>query len=140
MSLQSWHHIVATYDGSKKSSGVKIYVDGRSLALDVPYDSLNGTLTNNAPLLIGGRIHALLFSGAVSDVRFYRRAMTAADVKGWALERAQQLAQLSEDKRSEVSRSWIKAFFRESEATDFLAATERVKAARRQKEYGGRKG
>ena len=134
VSLQSWHHIVATYDGSKKSSGVKIYVDGRSLALDVPYDSLNGTLTNNAPLLIGGRIHALLFSGAVSDVRFYRRAMTAADVKGWALERAQQLAQLSEDKRSEVSRSWIKAFFRESEATDFLAATERVKAARRQKE------
>ncbi|MBI1841605.1 MAG: DUF1553 domain-containing protein [Verrucomicrobia bacterium] len=132
--VASWHHVLATYDGSRKPAGVKIFIDGESRAFDVPYDSLKDTITNAAPLLIGGRIHALQFSGAISDARFYRRALAPAEVSALFSAQAGLMARVPEKQRSDEARAWMKTFFREHEAPDFIAARDRLKTARREKE------
>ena len=56
ISLNEWHHIAVTYDGSRKASGVKIYVDGQPRAVDVTTNnSLSGTLHTDKPFHIGQR-------------------------------------------------------------------------------------
>src|SRR5205823_3609288 len=39
VSLNEWHHVFVTYDGSSKAKGVRIYVDGTPAALDVTHDT-----------------------------------------------------------------------------------------------------
>src|SRR5205085_4321371 len=65
-----WHHVLATYDGSRLAAGVRIYVDGRPQKLKVRLDALNQTFEVKEPLRIGsggggdGRFH-----GSIDDVR-----------------------------------------------------------------------
>lgn len=39
ISSRAWHHFVLCYDGSQKASGLKVYVDGQSAAVEVISDS-----------------------------------------------------------------------------------------------------
>ena len=45
-----WNHVLAVYDGSGKASGVRIYVDGKPIPVDVDRDALRGTLRVTTPL------------------------------------------------------------------------------------------
>ena len=50
---EKWMHVLATYDGSSKASGLRIYVEGRSKRSEFKKDSLTGTIQGDAPLRIG---------------------------------------------------------------------------------------
>ena len=39
----TWHHAIATYDGSSRSSGFKLYVDGADASFDASHDSLTSS-------------------------------------------------------------------------------------------------
>ncbi|MCI0724541.1 MAG: LamG domain-containing protein, partial [Acidobacteria bacterium] len=39
-----WHYVVASYDGSGKATGVKLYVDGKPEKSEIVYDSLRDSL------------------------------------------------------------------------------------------------
>jgi hypothetical protein len=41
----AWHYAVFTYDGSSRASGVRIYIDNVSRALDVVSDTLDGSIS-----------------------------------------------------------------------------------------------
>ena len=41
VSLNQWHHVTLTYDGSRWASGVKIYVDGEEWKLEILLDDVN---------------------------------------------------------------------------------------------------
>ena len=69
MSLNAWHHVVVTYDGSRKAAGVKIFVDGVAQTLDVSKDQLMGTIAAKNGLHIGKRGNSLPFKGKIDDVR-----------------------------------------------------------------------
>jgi len=79
----AWHHVVATYDGSKSSSGIKIYVDG--VRIDTT-DANTGTYTgsNNGPTPVTiGATHTPLsnfFSGQIDEVAIYKRELTATEI------------------------------------------------------------
>ena len=82
-----WQHAFATYDGSGKAAGVKIFVDGRAVSLKVETNTLKAaaSIRTPTPLRVGQRSHSQVFAdGAIQDVRVYARTLSAAEVKSVA--------------------------------------------------------
>lgn len=73
----AWKHVLATYDGSRKAKGVRLYVDGRLQEVSVIKDNLTGDTRTTAPLQFGAehpdanRFHETRFQ----DVRLYAREL-----------------------------------------------------------------
>ena len=72
-----WSHVLATYDGSRLASGVKVYVDGVSVPLKVLVDELNQNFHSKEPLRIGACASNAQFHGLIDDVRVHDVALTA---------------------------------------------------------------
>jgi len=82
-----WQHLLATYDGSGKPEGVKIYVDGESQPLNVDTNALkpDASIRTTTPLRVGQRSQTAIFAGgAVQDVRLYSRLLSSDEVKSIA--------------------------------------------------------
>ena len=80
MSLNAWHHVAVTYDGSTKAAGLKIYVDGQPQELDVPTgNTLDGTLQTDKAFHIALRNSSAPFRGRIDDVRVYSTTLTPED-------------------------------------------------------------
>jgi hypothetical protein len=76
-----WHHVVATYDGSRQAKGLKVFVDGRPQAIRVDLDELYQTFETNEPLRIGGgRGPEGRFRGAIDEVRIYSRVLDPEEI------------------------------------------------------------
>jgi hypothetical protein len=75
-----WQHVFATYDGSSKAAGIKIYFDGKLQPWKIEQNRLSATIQTKKPLYIGRRNSSAQFGGAVDDVRFYPRVLTPAEV------------------------------------------------------------
>ena len=79
-----WTHLFATYDGSSKAAGVKIYINGKSEPWNIEADALKGTMKTKVPLKIGRRNNSSQFRGIVDDVKFYNRALSDSEVAALA--------------------------------------------------------
>ncbi len=79
LALNTWQHILVTYDGSGTAAGVKLYVDGKPEAVDVANDALKGTIATEKPLHIGRRENSLSFKGALDEIQIFGRALGADD-------------------------------------------------------------
>lgn len=71
------HFIGATYDGSSKADGVKLYVDGVQEQTHVLRDALSGSSASNGPMIVGNQLNGWqdqfqlrgeMFDFALSDV------------------------------------------------------------------------
>ncbi len=72
-----WNHIVASYSGSGKAAGMKLYIDGRPQNIKVVKDTLIGSIRTSAPMTFG-RISPdgdPLRQSAFQDFRFYGREL-----------------------------------------------------------------
>lgn len=76
-----WKHVVATYDGSSKASGVKLYIDGQLYSTTTLTDNLTSTLKNNTGFNIAhtGASGANWFTGSFDEVRIYKRELSAQE-------------------------------------------------------------
>lgn len=74
-----WHHIAAVKSGSR----LKLWVDGQLVAWSRSFYANDYDLTNDRPLLIGAGAYEH-FTGLISDVRLYGRALTEAEINGMA--------------------------------------------------------
>jgi hypothetical protein len=83
-----WNHVLATYDGSGRAAGVRLYVDGARQALVVKRDALTGTIRTAAPFLLGeSHPHARpLRQTRFQDLRYYERALGAEEASRLARE------------------------------------------------------
>ncbi|MFM7057855.1 MAG: DUF1553 domain-containing protein, partial [Planctomycetota bacterium] len=80
--LHQWQHLLLCYDGSRRSTGVTLYVDGLPQKLTARTDNaLNGTLRTDKPFHIGRRQNSAPFRGAIDDLRVFRRGLEEADAK-----------------------------------------------------------
>jgi mono/diheme cytochrome c family protein len=72
-----WNHITATYSGSGKADGMKLYVDGQPQELKVVKDKLDGTIRTSAPMAFGRIFPDVdpLRQSAFEDFRFYTREL-----------------------------------------------------------------
>ena len=83
--LEMWHNYAVTYTGSRKASGLKIYIDGKPVETETLQDNLTGTLQVADGLQIGNKKIASGFKGFIDDLRVYGRALTPAELDMLAL-------------------------------------------------------
>src|SRR5262249_49029719 len=77
-----WHHVMATYDGSRLASGVRLYVDGKSEKIKVLLDELNQSFKTGEPFRIGaGEGSESRFEGSIDDVRVYNVTLSPEDAR-----------------------------------------------------------
>lgn len=70
-----WHHITAV----KSTDRLTLYLDGEQVAQTPPFDASIYSVDTDQPLRIGTGTNGPL-NGALTDVRIYRRAITATEV------------------------------------------------------------
>ena len=76
--FQKWTHITVTYDGSSKAVGVKMYMDGKPLELNVLKDNLTKKINPFAWFKIG---HSTMQGGALDEFRQYDRVLTLPEIQ-----------------------------------------------------------
>jgi hypothetical protein len=117
-----WHHVLATYDGSRLASGIKVYVDGRDERLKVNLDDLNQSFKTAGPLRIGGGGgRENRFHGALANVRVYDRALSADEAAVTAaLARVDEIAALRPEDRSPGQALKLRTYFLERQASPLI--------------------
>ena len=76
LKLHERQHVMATYDGKRKASGVHIYVNGQEQKLTILFDELIWPVSAKVPFRIGAG-GGLRWEGLIEDVRVYKIALTA---------------------------------------------------------------
>lgn len=82
LTINTWHHVVMTYDGSQDVSGVNIYVDDTSVALSIVGNNLTGSTSNsdNSSIGAGSNGTAYYMKGRIDEVGVWNRELTASEV------------------------------------------------------------
>ena len=75
-----WKHVCATYDGSSKGEGFKLYVDGKLQEVEITNKNLTETTRTTKPLRIGRRTSGAPCKGMIDDVRIFDRELSADEV------------------------------------------------------------
>ena len=128
-----WVHVAVTYDGSRKASGLQIYINGAVQEKNVENDKLDtSTIRTQTPWRIGQRANSEQFTGAMQDLRIQKRILSAAEMDALAkLSRYQTILANAPDQRSEqevtdLYNFWLKKFDTTfNERTAELAALEK---------------
>lgn len=120
MSPGNWHHVVVTCDGSRQAAGMRVFVDGASMVLEIRRNNLSGTIANREPLRIGRRDSGLGFYGLIDDVRLIQEAVVEREVEEWFHgERIRGIIGVPADQRTareeEVLRDYFIARFADAE-------------------------
>jgi hypothetical protein len=79
LTLNTWHSVAVTYDGSSANTGAKLYING-SEATDFRSGSLTQSILNDTPLLIGKGFGASEWYGDLDDVRVYDVELSAGQI------------------------------------------------------------
>jgi hypothetical protein len=85
----TWHHIVATYDGSNNASGIKIYRAGSLVTMsNASSGSYAGMALQQGALRIGQwEVNASVMDGLVDEVAVFNSALSASEVSSLAASR-----------------------------------------------------
>lgn len=76
-----WTHVVVTYDGSSRASGLAIYLNGRLSSAKIVRDNLTRDYLVGKALVFGARNRDNgLRGGAIDDIRIFTRALAALEV------------------------------------------------------------
>ncbi len=75
-----WLHLTVTYDGSSRAAGVRIYLDGQAQTTEIGQNDLTATIRNDEPFRIGRRQASTSYTGAIDDVRWYRRPLSVDEI------------------------------------------------------------
>lgn len=78
--LNQWTHVFATYDGSSKAEGLKLYLNGQRQEVEITNNQLTATTKTSKPLRIGRRTPGSPFKGLIDEVRIYDRELTPQEV------------------------------------------------------------
>jgi hypothetical protein len=133
LSPNRWHHVLATYDGSRWATGVHIYIDGKDQPLKVNLDDLNQSFESKEPLRIGARGTGRRFHGRIADVRVYDRVLTHEEAEQTATPEAiNVIVAMPREKRTTRQSSKLRAFYLENHAHDLDRAVHALVHVSRQ--------
>lgn len=76
-----WHHVAATYDGSRAASGHKLYIDGKPVEIEATTNNrVEGSLKTDKFFHIGKRQNSNAFFGKIDDVQVFTSVLSFEDV------------------------------------------------------------
>ena len=104
--IDTWHHVVCTYDGSSRGAGLRLYIDGVESPCDITHDSLRSSTKSHAYFRIGSRNDRAYFDGFIDDVFVYRRTLSAREAQGWFERGKNSSRPLSEGQRGGLVGYW----------------------------------
>lgn len=123
-------HVVVSYDGGMRASGVRMYVDGKQQELKVLFDQLLWPIDTKEPWRVaaGG---GLRFRGEIEDVRIYDRVLSPAEAGVLPLkETIDQIAAIPPAQRTQAQNDKGRLCFLEEYAPeDVKKARETLTAA-----------
>ena len=115
LSPNEWHHIVATYDGTKTAAGVKLYVDSKPAPYSISQDSLRDSIETQQPFRIGLREKSLPYKGTIDEIQLFGNVLDENSVKQLAtFETVSGFAdwvRLPYEQRTEEQRKQIRQFY-----------------------------
>jgi hypothetical protein len=79
----TWQHVAMTYDGSSRANGVRLYLNGQPVAVEVIRDQLTRDITGGGGdnIVIGERFRDHGFSnGQVDELRVFNRELSRLEV------------------------------------------------------------
>ncbi len=123
--LDEWTHVTGVYDGTRATSGMHLFVNGREVeARTLVDESLNSTKVA-APLRIGfGPEPADRFRGLIDDARVYTRALNGDETAVLAIaESPSEIAAMPREGRTPAQRRKIRRAYLETAASGQAAAT-----------------
>ena len=116
-----WFHLMLTYDGSSKAKGVKLYLDGVPLALNIERDNLYKDITFNdkentpANLKVGARWRSKgLKNALIDDIRVYQEQLSGLEVAHLAVTELPDFYIKSPQKTPAVFEEFIHYFLKEN--------------------------
>jgi hypothetical protein len=83
--LGTSYHVVLNWDGSGRPAGLRVWIDGQPVDLDIISDTLPGPVSLNGLLETGNSALGERFKGRIDDLRFYDRPVTPAEIDRLAL-------------------------------------------------------
>lgn len=133
VSPKGWHHIAVSYDGSRFSSGLRVFLDGSPAKVEGRRDTLSGTIANAEPLRIGRRDSGLGCYGLIDELRIVPDILNEATVSAWYWgERIRGILAVPVADRREADAETLLDYFVERYASpEALAARQRAKSAKR---------
>jgi hypothetical protein len=109
-----WYHVMITYQGNYRFSGIKIYINGVEAPFDVEQQGLKSTIKNSVPLKLAQRnASARLDDLAIQDLRLYSRALTSVEALQLATSTrvsflvGKPAAERSEQETGELKKWWL---------------------------------
>ncbi|MBL8819504.1 MAG: DUF1553 domain-containing protein [Planctomyces sp.] len=132
--LDQWRHIAVTYDGSRVASGIRVYLNGQPVVMDVKLDRINQSFAvATEPLRIGGGQSN--FEGEVDDVRIYGRDLEASEVELLSVSQTvSQILTTAKEARTKAQNLKLTRYFLENQAPDEIRSIEhRLTALRRER-------
>ncbi|HXJ93249.1 MAG TPA: DUF1553 domain-containing protein [Terriglobia bacterium] len=120
LALNQWHHVTFTYDGKRKPSGARFYVDGVPQETKVLFSEMSWPLGEPQPFRIGaGEGPEDRFQGAIEDVRIYNRALSPDEVGVLpVLKTAPEIASIAPAKRTPAEANKLAFCFLEQYAPE----------------------
>lgn len=121
-----WQHVMMTYDGSEMAAGAQLYFNGEPQPVQVSLDMLTGSFNSTEPLRIGARVQEEHFQGAIDEVRWFDRHLSAEEVAIVATaESINEILGIAIDKRNRRQNIKLAAYFREEHAPREIRETYR---------------
>ncbi|MCH2181142.1 MAG: DUF1549 domain-containing protein [Mariniblastus sp.] len=127
-----WQHVVISYDGGQKASGVKIYIDGKLSEGYVESDNLTETIETEVPFRIGGRTPMQYsWNGGVDDIRIYNRELTVDEVPVAKTDPVMAILAMESDQRSEAQERFLLDYFLDQQDPNFQKLTAELTSAQK---------
>jgi hypothetical protein len=125
ISLNAWHHLAVTCDGTAVAPGMKLYIDGQPQTMRVLVDFLTLDPAVREPLRIGGGGGpANRFHGLIDEVRVYDTELSLEEVSTLAAPKSlNELAAMPPSRRSRGESAKIRSAFLEDDAAPSEART-----------------
>ena len=117
LDLGEWRHLCVTYDGSRVARGIKVYLDGEPVALDVKLDGINQSFATTEPLRIGGGQNE--FVGEIDEVRIYQRVLSPGEVAIVAVpESISEILDVAADRRTDSQATKLADYYLRNHAAE----------------------
>jgi mono/diheme cytochrome c family protein len=78
-----WSHLVLAYDGTSRAAGLRLFVDGRVIPVEVLQDALSGTAESAGSLDFGVSGKGERFYGLIDEIYVLPDTLSAEDVRSW---------------------------------------------------------